>query len=130
MTENEDREVIWVTPQVSGVNLKMELDTGSALSVISNADYKRLFPDLPAIWQRAMDQVLQDIPSTQCYLDEIIVTGKNDKEHLEKLGKVLTRLSEHGLHAKRSKCEFFKSEISYCGHVIDRHGLHKSKEKI
>ena len=84
----------------------------------------------PAIWQRAMDQVLQDIPSTQCYLDDIIVTGKNDKEHLDNLGKVLTRLSEYGLHAKRSKCEFFKSEISYCGHVIDRHGLHKSKEKI
>ena len=22
------------------------------------------------------------------------------------------------------------SEISYCGHVIDKHGLHKSQEKI
>ena len=49
MTENEDREVIWVTPQVSGIHLKMELDTGSAISVISNADYKRLFPDLPLL---------------------------------------------------------------------------------
>lgn len=84
----------------------------------------------PAIWQRAMEQVLQGIPGTQCYLDDIIVTGKNDDEHLENLNKVLARLGEYGLRAKRNKCDFFKSEISYCGHVIDKHGLHKLKEKI
>ncbi len=32
-----DRRVIWLTPEVSGVKLKMELDTGSALSVISSS---------------------------------------------------------------------------------------------
>ena len=28
------------------------------------------------------------------------------------------------------KCEFFKDEIVYCGHIIDIDGLHKTKEKI
>ncbi len=42
-----DRRVIWLTPEVSGVKLKMELDTGSALSVISAADYQRLFSKIP-----------------------------------------------------------------------------------
>ena len=41
-----DRTIIWITTEVSGVKLKMELDTGSALSVISEADYKRLFSKL------------------------------------------------------------------------------------
>lgn len=41
----------------------------------------------PAIWQRAMDQVLQGVPGTQCYLDDIIVTGSTDEEHLENLKK-------------------------------------------
>ncbi|RXN24195.1 Transposon Tf2-9 poly [Labeo rohita] len=38
----------------------------------------------PALWQRAMDQVLQGIPGTQCYLDDI-VTGKDDTDHLQNL---------------------------------------------
>lgn len=37
-----DRRVIWLIPEVSGFKLKMELDTESALSVISTADYKKL----------------------------------------------------------------------------------------
>ena len=32
----------------------------------------------PAIWQLAIDQVLQGIPCTQCILDDMIVTGKTD----------------------------------------------------
>ena len=31
----------------------------------------------PAIWQQAMEQVLQGVPKTQCLLDDIIVTGGN-----------------------------------------------------
>ncbi len=31
------------------------------------------------LWQRALDQVLQGVTSTQCYLDDIIVTGHDDK---------------------------------------------------
>ena len=37
----------------------------------------------PAVWQRAIDQVLQGIPNVQCILDDMILTGKNDLEHDE-----------------------------------------------
>lgn len=118
--------------------LQMEVEESSKKFLTINTHkglfrYSRLVfgvASAPVLWQIAMDRVLQGIPSTQCYLDDIIVTGKNDDEHLENLSKMLTRLSEYGLHAKRSKCEFFRSEISHCGHVIDKRGLHKSKEKI
>ena len=33
----------------------------------------------PAIWQRAIDQVLQGIPGTQCILGDMIVSGKTDE---------------------------------------------------
>ena len=36
-----DRKIIWITTEVSGVKLKMELDTVSALSII-----KRLFSNV------------------------------------------------------------------------------------
>lgn len=42
----QDRKIIWIIPDLSGVKLNMELDTGSALSIISVADYKQLFSKL------------------------------------------------------------------------------------
>lgn len=123
---------------LSQAYLQMEVEESSRKFLTINThkglyQYNRLVfgvASAPAIWQRAMDQVLQDIPGTQCYLDDILVTGKDDENHFQNLSKVLTRLNEYGLRAKREKCEFFKSEISYCGHVIDKHGLQKSQEKI
>ncbi|XP_049332430.1 uncharacterized protein K02A2.6-like [Astyanax mexicanus] len=123
---------------LSQAYLQMEVEESSKKFLIINTHkglyrYNRLVfgvASAPAIWQRAMDQVLQDIPGTQCYLDDIIITGKDDDDHFQNLSKVLTKLNEYGLRAKREKCEFFKREISYCGHVIDKHGLHKSQEKI
>ena len=84
----------------------------------------------PAIWQQTMDQVLQGIPGTQCYLDDILITGNSDEQHLANLEQVLHRLNEYGLRARKEKCEFFKESVAYCGHIIDSQGLHKSPDKI
>ncbi|CAB4015941.1 Hypothetical predicted protein, partial [Paramuricea clavata] len=53
----------------------------------------------PAIWQRSMDQVLEGVNGTSCILDDMIITGKDDDEHLENLKEVLKRLKEHGIFA-------------------------------
>ena len=37
----------------------------------------------PAVFQQTMDTVLQGLPGVVCYLDDIIVTGKNKAEHLK-----------------------------------------------
>ena len=36
-----------------------------------------------AIWQKAMDKVLQGTLGVSCYLDDIIVMGRTMEEHLE-----------------------------------------------
>ncbi|KAJ8346761.1 hypothetical protein SKAU_G00281620 [Synaphobranchus kaupii] len=118
--------------------LQMEMEESSQKYLTINTtkglyQYNRLvfgISSAPAIWQRAMDQVLQGIPGTQCYLDDIIVTGADDETHLVNLQAVLSRLEEYGLRANKDKCEFFKDYIEYCGHIIDRHGLHKAQDKI
>ena len=38
----------------------------------------------PAIWQRTMEQTLQGIDVVQCLIDDIIVTGASDFEHLRR----------------------------------------------
>ena len=57
------------------------------------------------------------------YLDDIIIFSENELEHLEHLEDVFCRLRKAGLKMKRSKCDFFKSEIHYLGHLICAEGI-------
>ena len=51
----------------------------------------------PALWQLAMDQVLQGLKGCHCMLDGMIVTGATRDEHLCYLRAVLNRLKQYGL---------------------------------
>lgn len=51
---------------------------------------------VPAIWQQAVDQVLQGIPRIQCYLDGIIVFHENE-EDMKTLKRALECLVEYGM---------------------------------
>ena len=82
------------------------------------------------IWQRAMDHVLQGTKFTSCGLDDMIISGKTDKEHLANLNTVLEHLEMFGLRANMDKCEFFKEQVSYCGQIISEKGLKKSPDKV
>ena len=55
---------------------------------------------VPAVFQRAMDTILQGLPNVICYLDDILVTGDSDEKHLENLWLVLEHLKEHGVCLK------------------------------
>lgn len=72
----------------------------------------------PAIFQSVMDNVLLGISNVKCYLDDILIgaTGKN--ECMNKLNEVLSRLNEHNIKVNLNKCEFFKTSVEYCGHLI------------
>ena len=40
------------------------------------------------------------------FIDDILVYSENEEDHVEQLRVVLSRLREHKLYAKFSKCEF------------------------
>ena len=84
----------------------------------------------PALFQRTMDIILQGIPHTICYIDDILVTGENNQEHLNNLEEVLRRLMHHGITLKKEKCNFMSESVEYLGHVIDSQGLHVKQDKV
>ena len=84
----------------------------------------------PALWQKAMAQVLQGLPGVVCFIDDILVTGHTRDEHKENLHKVLTRLRQYGLQLKKSKCKFFQKELEFLGHVISNEGIKPTTECV
>ena len=84
----------------------------------------------PGIFQKEMDNLLAGIPGVVVYLDDILVTGATETEHLQSLEEVLKRLERSGLRAKKSKCLFMASSVSYLGHKIDAEGLHPLPDKL
>ena len=84
----------------------------------------------PSIFQRVLENVLEGIPKTSNYLDDILVAGNSEEEHLENLDRVLSRLEEAGLRLNRSKCSFLQTSVSYLGYVIDREGIHPDPTKV
>ena len=51
----------------------------------------------PAIFQRAMDSILQGLLFVTCYLDDILVSGRTDEDNLKNLEEVLHRLKHQGI---------------------------------
>ena len=64
------------------------------------------------------------------YLDDIIVFSKTPEEHIERLRGVLEKLTAAGLRLKPSKCEFFKSQVKYLGHIVSKNGIETNPGKI
>ncbi|KAG7514644.1 hypothetical protein JOB18_039442 [Solea senegalensis] len=64
-----------------------------------------------ALFQRTMEGVLQGMENVAVYLDDIILTGKDDKDHLQTLDQVLQLLQNAGLCLKRSRWQFMETDI-------------------
>ena len=84
----------------------------------------------PAYFQLLMNKVLKGLKFVMTYLDDIIIFSENESQHLEHLETVFSCLREAGLKMKRSKCDFFKSEIHYLGHLISPEGISPLPNKL
>ena len=84
----------------------------------------------PGIFQRIMESLSSDIPFVAVYIDDILVTGPTDDQHLSTLEEVLKRLQEAGLLLKEKKCIFMAESVTYLGFRIDAQGLHPVPEKV
>ena len=84
----------------------------------------------PAYFQLLMNKVLHGLDFAMTYLDDIIIFSKNELQHLEHLETVFSHLREARLKMKRSKCDFFKKEIHYLGHLISTEGISPLPNKL
>ena len=85
----------------------------------------------PATFQRLMERCVGELNHKECliYLDDIIIYSADIDSHLERLDAVFKRLAEFNLTIKPSKCEFFKTETTYLGHVVSSEGIKADPKK-
>jgi len=64
------------------------------------------------------------------FIDDILVYSGNEQDHAEHLRIVLTRLREHHLYAKFSKCEFWLKRVPFLGHILSEEGIVVDPSKV
>ena len=86
----------------------------------------------PATFQRLMESCLGEWHLNLCiiYLDGIIVFSWTPEEHVHRFKAVFNKLRAAGLKLKPSKCDLFKREIKYLGHVVSNEGVSTDPDKI
>ena len=109
----------------AGVITKSMSKWASSIVIVPKKSY---FP--PAYFQLLMNKVLKGLKFAMTYLDDIIIFSQDEAQHLEHLEIVFSCLWEAGLKMKRSKCDFFKSEIHYLGHLISPEGISPLPNKL
>lgn len=85
----------------------------------------------PATFQRLMETCMGDMNLKECllFLDDILIFSSTFTEHLERLQSVFQRLHDYKLKLNPKKCEFFKSQVRYLGHVVSERGIMTDPDK-
>ena len=77
-----------------------------------------------------MSQVLSGLDFCFMYLYDRLVYNTWWKEHPLHLEMVLKHLKEANLKIKHGKCQFYKRNLHFLGHLISEHGIQPLPEKV
>ena len=86
----------------------------------------------PSCFQRMLESLFADMKAlgVLIYIDDIIIYTETDEQHEILLEKVLKRLAQGRLSLKPDKCQFFKKQVSYLGHLVSEEGIYPLYENI
>ena len=107
--------------------------TAFVVSQMGKFEFNRVpfgLAQVPAYFQRLINEVLTDCNFAMGYLDDIIIFSETEEEHLQHLEEIFERLQQAGLKLKLQKCSFFKKHIQYLGHLISDEGIQPLPEKL
>lgn len=79
----------------------------------------------PSTYARAMDLVLRGLnwKIVLAFLDDILVMGRNFKDHINNLMLVFEQFREYGIKLKAKKCDLCKKEVCFIGRKVTRNGM-------
>ena len=124
---------LWSGYHHIGLSDSAKPKTAFVVSGMGKFEFNRVpfgLAQVPAYFQRLINEVLTDCNFAMGYLDDIIIFSKTEEEHLQHLEEIFEQLRKAGLKLKLQKCSFFKKHIQYLGHLISDEGIQPLHEKL
>lgn len=75
------------------------------------------------IFHRIMSELFSGLEGVNVYVDDIIVTGSANEQHVERLEKVFNKAREVNLKFNKSKCSFGVTKVKFLGHIFNSEGV-------
>ncbi|KAI8506116.1 hypothetical protein Bbelb_164690 [Branchiostoma belcheri] len=95
--------------------------------------YKRLMfgiSSAPEKYQQLVKEVLRGCEGVANIADDVIIHGRGNREHDERLHHALDKIQQAGLTVNPEKCLFRVPKLTFFGHVVTPDGIKPSDEKI
>lgn len=86
----------------------------------------------PAHFSRMMKIAFSNLTPEEAfsYMDDLIVVGFSETQHIQNLRKVFEICRKRNLKLNSEKCQFFRNEVSFLGHLCTADGLKPDPNKI
>ena len=84
----------------------------------------------PEFFQRCMEKILDGLEGVVCLMYDVLIYGKNEDEHWNRVQSVLGRIRSSGMTLRKEKCEFGRSEVCFLGHLVSGSGIRPDPSKV
>lgn len=83
----------------------------------------------PEFFQKKMAEILRGCEGVVGLIDDLLIHGQTEEEHHRRLIKVLEKLKSEGVTLNQEKCQFYATETSFLGHVVNGNGVSPDPQK-
>lgn len=84
----------------------------------------------PSAFQKMNYENFGDIKNVTIYIDDILIMGRDKREHDETLMKVLERARERGVRFNANKIQLATQEVKYLGHIFKLNEIKPDPERL
>ena len=84
----------------------------------------------PRFFKKNVQKALDGILGVEVYINDILISGKNQQEHDERLSMVRTHLAEHGFTINDEKSVISARRVKFLGHIIENGAISPDPDKV
>lgn len=84
----------------------------------------------PEVFQKRNYEIFGDLDGVGLYFDDLIITGKDEKEHDANLKTVLERALKYNVKFNSSKIQFKSKSVKFMGQIYSKKGVEPNKNYV
>ena len=77
-----------------------------------------------------MCKILDGLPGVLCMIDDVVVHGKSQDEHEQRLRAVLDQLQRANVSLNKAKCESSRNSVKFLSQIINQSGIKPDPNKV